>query len=281
MRKPRWSPDGKWIVYTKRRPSNLHAVFVFSLDTGKATQITDGVTAFEISANGEKMLYRVGQDRWFIAGTSQPPKPGEGALRMDGMEMQVDPKAEWKQMYREAWRIERDFLYDPGAHGLDLKAAEQKYALYLEAVAHRADLTYLFQEMLGNLVLGHTYAMGGDMPQPARVTVSLLGADYKVENGRYRITRIYSGENWNPQLRAPLTQPGVNVNVGDYVIAVNGRNVSGSDSIYSFFEATANKSVVLRGRWKMPVSRRISKWSRIQKRSGRATTLSSKRQRKW
>jgi len=218
----------------------------FGLEKRKMEKVLDGVTAFEISADGEKMLYRIGQDRWFIGGTAEAPKAGEGALRMDAMEMQVDPKAEWKQMYREVWRIERDFLYDPGAHGLDLKATEQRYEPYLEAVAHRADLSYLFQEMLGNLVLGHTYVAGGDVPQPARVSGGLLGADYKIENGRYRITRIYSGENWNPQLRAPLTQPGVNVNVGDYILAVNGREVRDSDNIYSFFESTSDKSVVLR-----------------------------------
>jgi tricorn protease len=218
----------------------------FELEKRKVEKMLEGVTAFDMSANGEKILYRVGQDRWFIAGTSQPPKPGEGALRMDGMEMQLDPKAEWRQMYSEVWRIERDFLYDPGAHGLDLKAAANRYAPYLDAVAHRADLGYLFQEMLGNLVLGHVYVGGGDVPQPARVSGGLLGADYRVENGRYRITRIYNGENWNPQLRAPLTQPGVNANVGDYILAVNGRDLRASDSIYSFFESTANKSVVLR-----------------------------------
>ena len=145
------------------------------------------------------------------------------------MEMRVDPKAEWKQMYHEVWRMERDFLYDPGAHGLDLKVAEKKYQPYLENVAHRADLNYVFTEMLGELTLGHTFIGGGDTPQPRRVPGGLLGADYKVENGRYRFARVYDGENWNPQLRAPLTQPGVNVKAGEYLLAVGGREVKGSE----------------------------------------------------
>jgi tricorn protease len=191
------------------------------------------------------MLFRQEQ-RWTIASTTTPLRPGEGVLRTADLEARVDPKAEWQQMYKEVWRIQRDFLYDPGAHGLDLKAAEARYRPYLDSVAHRGDLSYLFDEMLGELVLGHTYVSGGDMPQPTRVQVGLLGADYKIENGRYRVVRVYNGENWNPQLRAPLTQPGVNVTPGAYILAVNGREVRAADSIYSFFEATAGKSVVLR-----------------------------------
>jgi len=218
-------------------------VHKFELDKRKVDKFLDGAITFDVSANGEKVLYRLAPNRWFIGGTAQPPRPGEGALRTDAMEVFVDPRAEWKQMYGEVWRMERDFLYDPGAHGLDLAAAEKKYAPYLEAVAHRSDLNYLFSDMLGNLTLGHTYISGGDVPQPARVPGGLLGADYKIENGRYRFARVYNGESWNPNLRAPLTQPGVNVAAGEYLLAVNGREVRASDSVYSFFESTANKSV--------------------------------------
>ena len=130
------------------------------------------------------------------------------------MEVYVDPKAEWQQMYREAWRIQRDFFYDPNYHGLDLKATAKKYEPYLDALTHRADLSYLFQEMFGELTVGHLYVQGGDMPDPKRVPGGLLGADYAIENGRYRFAKIFDGENWNPQLRAPLTQPGVNVQAG-------------------------------------------------------------------
>jgi tricorn protease len=218
----------------------------FELEKRKVDKVLDNVMAFDLSFNGEKMLYRLGPDRWFIAATATPFKPGEGQLKTDQMEVRIDPRAEWKQMYHEAWRIERDFLYDPNAHGVDLAAAEKKYAPYLDVVAHRADLGYLFGEMLGNLVLGHTYVQGGDVPQPARVAGGLLGADYKIENGRYRFARVYNGENWNPQLRAPLTQPGVNVVAGECLLAVNGRDVRGTDSVYSFFEATAGKAVLLK-----------------------------------
>jgi tricorn protease len=223
-------------------PVTLHK---FDLEKRKLDKILEGISAFELSANGEKMLYRQGE-RWLIAATAQPVKPGEGALRLDDIEVRVDPRAEWNQMYREAWRIQRDFVYDPGWHGLDLKAAEQKYRPYLDAIAHRADLNYLFVEMLGELTLGHLFVSGGDLPPVAPVRGGLLGADYSIENGRYRFARVYNGENWNPQLRAPLTPPGVNVQAGEYLLAVNGRELRASDNIYRFFEGTADKQVVIK-----------------------------------
>ena len=217
----------------------------FDLEKRKFEKVLDSVTSFDLSANGEKMLFRQGES-WFIAPTGQPVKPGEGKIKAEDMEVYVDPKAEWRQMYREAWRINRDFFYDPNHHGLDIKAAEKKYEPYLASLTHRADLSYLFQEMFGELTVGHLYVQGGDVPDPKRVSGGLLGADYSVENGRYRFAKIYDGENWNPQVRAPLTQPGVNVREGEYLLGVNGRDLTSNENIYSFFQNTANKQVVIR-----------------------------------
>ncbi len=217
----------------------------FDLEKRKLDKVVEGISSFDISANGEKMLFRQGPN-WFIAATSQPLKPGEGKINTDEMEVYVDPRAEWDQMYRETWRIERDFFYDPHYHGLDLQATSKKYEPYLNSLAHRADLNYLFQEMLGELTIGHLYVSGGDVPDPERVKGGLLGADFRIENGRYRFAHIYDGENWNPELRAPLTQPGVNVQEGEYLLAVNGRDITSAENVYQFFEATANKQVVIR-----------------------------------
>jgi tricorn protease len=230
------------VTQRMRQTVNIHR---FELKTRKTDRFLEAVRFFDVSHNGEKVLYRKG-DQWAVAGAAQPPRPGEGVLRLDAMEVRVDPKAEWRQMYREVWRIERDFLYDPGLHGLDLAAVMKKYEPYLDGIAHREDLNYLFSEMLGELCLGHVRAGGGDVPEIRRVGVGLLGADYRIENGRYRFARIYSGENWNPDLRAPLTQPGVNVQEGEYLLAVNGREVRPPDNLYSFFEGTAGKQVRLR-----------------------------------
>jgi tricorn protease len=227
-------------------------VHKYDFDKRKFDKVLDGVSSFEISANGEKALYRQGPN-WLIAATATLGAPlppgapgGPNLLRVAEMEVQVDPIAEWKQMYREVWRIERDFFYAPNYHGLDLKEAEKKYEPYLNALAHRADLNYLFGEMLGELTVGHLYVQGGDTPNPSRVPGGLLGCDYKIENGRYRFAKIYDGENWNPQLRAPLTQPGVNVKEGEYLLAVNGRNVTSNDNLYQYFESTSGKQLVIK-----------------------------------
>ena len=229
----------------------------YDLKARRSDVALGGVSSFEIARNGEKALYRQG-DRWFLAalrpmaapGAPAPPAPSgpptTGALATDGIEVRVDPRAEWRQMYREAWRIQREFFYDPNFHGLDLAAAEKTYAPYLERVASRSDLNYLFADMLGEMTVSHLGVGGGAQPEVRRVQTGLLGADFAIENGRYRLSKVYNGENWNPQLRAPLTQPGVNVTAGEYLLAVNGRPLGASDSVYSFFEGTVGKSVTLR-----------------------------------
>lgn len=225
-------------------------VYKFEFKTRKAEVILEGVTAFSLSFNGEKMLY-ARQNQWSIGPAEKPaegpPKPGQGGpLNLSTLEVWVDPRAEWKHMYYQVWRDERDFLYDPGLHGLNLPAIVKKYEPFLENIASRDDLNYLFIEMLGDITVGHMFVGGGSIPEPKRVKTGLLGADYSIENGRYRFARIYNGENWNPKLHAPLTQPGVNVKAGDYLLAVNGREVRPPTDVYSFFEETAGKQVVLK-----------------------------------
>jgi tricorn protease len=231
-------------------------VYKYDLEKRKFDKALDGVADFQVSANGEKVLYRQGPSAWMIkpaatlGAPAGPPAPGgasgSGALRTSEMEVYVDPKVEWKQMYNEVWRNERDFFYDTNLHGLNLEEMKKRYAPYVEAVAHRSDLTYLFTEMLNQLTVGHMFIFGGDQPRPNFVPGGLLGADYKIENGRYRFARVYNGENWNPNLRAPLTQPGVNVKEGEYLLAVGGRNLTAADNVYSFFESKANKQVVIK-----------------------------------
>jgi tricorn protease len=224
----------------------------FDLEKRRADIAVAGVKFFKVSYGGEKILYQQG-DKWAIADVPPmpdngptPPPPNEKALKIADLEVKVDPPAEWKQMFHEAWRIERDFFYDPHYHGLDLSAAEERYGVYLDGLASREDLNYLFEEMLGNMTVGHMFVGGGDYPEIKRIPTGLLGADYKIENGRYRFARVFNGENWNPGLRAPLTQPGVNVVAGEYLLAVNGRDLHAADDVYSFFEKTAGKTTILK-----------------------------------
>jgi len=220
-------------------------VVKFELETRKSTPYISGVTAFAVSANGEKTLYCQGA-RCFIASAAMTPPAGANLLPTQNLEVAVDPPTEWKQMYHETWRIERDFFYDPHYHGLDLAAAEKRFEPYLAGITSRDDLTFLFREMLSYLSVGHMFVGGGTEPSSGRVSTGLLGADYKIENGRYQFAKIYNGENWNPELRAPLTQPGADVHAGEYLLAVNGKNVTSSESVYRFFEETAGKETTIR-----------------------------------
>jgi tricorn protease len=239
-------------------PGEGRTLVMFDLKTRKTERIREDIRGFALSFNGEKMLYRQGQ-QFFIAGAGKGPSgpaagsgSGEsggasgGALKLDTMEAYVDPRAEWEHMYHQAWRDERDFFYDPGLHGVNREVFEAKYAPYLANLSSRDDLNYLFEEMLGEMTVGHMFVGGGDRPEVKRVPGGLLGPDFAVENGRYRFARVYSGENWNPSLKAPLTQPGVNVVAGEYLLAVEGRDVRPPANVYSFFEETAGKAIVIR-----------------------------------
>jgi tricorn protease len=243
-------------------PGGGMTVHRFDLKERRADTPLTGVRFFLIAANGEKMLYSQGlgdATRWMIgtlrplapanADGPPPPRPGDGGaktLRTADLEVKISPRLEWAQMYREVWRIQREMFYDPGLHGVNLPDMMAKYERYLPALSSRSDLTYLFQEMMGELSVGHLSAVGGEQPDVKTIETGLLGADYEVANGRYRFARIYNGENWNPTLRAPLTEPGVNVSRGEYLLAVDGQNVAATDNVYRFFEAKAGKQVRLR-----------------------------------
>ena len=247
--------EGPLIVTEDDQPNVSQTIQKFDLSKRKIDKVLEDVNDYAVSFDGEKILYRKG-DSWSTAspddgpggsGGGTPPKPGFGPLKLDGWEVFVEPRSVWKQIYNETWRIERDFFYDPHYHGLDLDKVKKKYAPYLDVIASRDELTYLFQECLGEMTVGHMFVGGGEVnPEPKKLKGGLLGADYSLENNRYRVAKVYNGENWNPGNEAPLTQPGVNVKAGDYILAVNGRDLHASDNIYSFFEETAGKQVVLK-----------------------------------
>lgn len=217
----------------------------FSLATRKTDELLADVASVRLSFDGGKLLYRRDKD-WFIAATDAAPKPGEGRIGVDAISLRVDPRQEWAQMYREAWRLQRDYFYDPGHHGLDLAAAQRHFEPFLAGIGSRHDLDVLFRRMLSYLSVGHMYVIPLREGDDARAGVGLLGADYDIAAGRYRFAHIYDGENWNPELRAPLTAPGVGVRVGDHLLAVNGRELRASDDLYAWFEETAGKRTVLR-----------------------------------
>ncbi len=223
----------------------------FDVSSQRATTWAQGIASFVVSANGKKILLeRAGtqprQSTWAIVSTASPPKADEGMLATGEMQIFVNPREEWAQMYHETWRIERDFFYDPHHHGLDIGAAERRFSVFLPGLASRDDFTYLTHEMLSYLSVGHLWVNGPPSQPPHNVSVGLLGADYTIENGHWRFTKVYTGENWNPELHAPLTQPGVDVTAGEYLFAVNGTPVTTDREVYAFFQNTAGQQTTIR-----------------------------------
>jgi tricorn protease len=217
----------------------------FDLARRRDEAVLDNVTTFRLSADGKKVLHRI-LDAWAIAALPAAGKVNatEGRLAAADIEVRIDPRAEWAQIFDEAWRINRDFFYAPNMHGIDWVAVRRKYEPLLAGVAVRSDLNRVIQWMCSELSVGHHRGGGGDrLAAPRSVAGGLLGADYSVENGRYRFKKVYGGLNWNPELRAPLTEPGVDVRAGEYLLAVRGQDVRPPANLYSFFENTAGKIV--------------------------------------
>ncbi|MBN8730424.1 MAG: PD40 domain-containing protein [Acidobacteria bacterium] len=360
---PSWSPDGKWLAYRRQQPSRLGGIHLYSLDTGKSTQVTDamadashpvfdrdgsrlyflastesgpsreidvlnfergvnnriyaavlssqasslsgsvdveglsrrivslpfpagryaelktgaagilfakevedprrprvmtirrlavagrsstvvasGVREFVVEAKTETLLWRQ-SGFWTIARAGGK----ESVLKTDGVEVRSVPKEEWAQIYREAWRLIRDFFYDPNYHGLEPGAVSERYAIFLDGLGSRRDLNYLLAEALGELSVGHLSVGGGEQRSEVReAAAGLLGADYHVEEGRYRFARILRGENWNQEVVAPLAQPAVDVAAGDFLLSVDGRELLAEDNFFEFFKGKAGKPTKIR-----------------------------------
>jgi len=229
--------------------SPILALWRFTTEKRLTEEMLSGIAAYKVSFDGEKLFYQR-QDSWFLAATSDlkpgsPDAPQGKPVNNGGMSAVLDPRAEWRQMYRETWHLQRDFLYDPHFHGLDLARIQAKYQPYLDGLASRNEFTYLCDEMLGEIQVGHMFVRGPRGPQDAPKP-GLLGADYTVDHDRYKFAKIYNGQNWTPSLTAPLTLPGINIVEGDYLLSVNGRELHATDNIDSFFDGLAGKQTVVR-----------------------------------
>jgi tricorn protease len=219
-------------------PGKLHN---FNLETRKDNVVLDALNGYVLSFDKSKILYML-NDAWFLTKTGDKIEAGKGTLNLDAAQIRIDPPKEWKQMFDDIWRINRDFFYDPGMHGADWPAMKTRYEQFLPYLSCRDDFTRLTRWLCSELSVGHSYTFGGEQFKTAKsVPVGLLGADYTLENGRYRFAKIYGGLNWTPELRSPLTEPGVDVKVGDYLLAVNGTDLKAPVSVFSLFENTAGK----------------------------------------
>ena len=228
----------------------------------RAATFVSSVAAFEVSADGRKLVYRAAApggggggpaafggrppnpSLFIVDADRTPPQAGTGRLNFS-LRMYLEPKEEFKQIFNEGWRNQRDYLYVPNLHGTDWTKDKEMYGAMLPYVMHRADLNYLIDMMGAEIAIGHSYVRGGDMPDVPQVQGGLLGADFAIENNRYKVTRIYDNESWNPDLRSPLAVPGATVNVGDYILAINGIELQAPDNVYRLLDGTANRQTSL------------------------------------
>ena len=217
----------------------------FDVAKRKEKSLLAGVRGFTLAAGHEKVLVRT-EGGTFVRPLGNALDTKEGKLALDAVQVRIDPRAEWAQIFDEVWRINRDYFYDPGMHGANWPAMRAKYAQFLPHLAVRGDLNRVLKWMCSELAVGHHRVGGGDSLVDAKtVPGGLLGADYELADGRYRFTKVYGGLNWTPDLRAPLTEPGVDVKAGEYLLAVNGADLTSAEDVYARFENTADKQVEL------------------------------------
>ncbi len=222
------------------RKTKLHK---FDLNKRKDSVILSGVNGYQISSDHKKLLYISGRD-FGITPISDSIKPGAGKLNTESIEVRIDPSKEWEQIFHEAWRINRDYFYDPHMHGVDWEKMREKYSVFLPHLSCRQDLNRVIQWMCSELGVGHHRVGGGDtLASRDRIPVGLLGADYSIKNDRYQLKKVYGGLNWNPELRSPLTEPGVDAKEGEYLLAVNGEQVRPPENLFKFFENSAERLI--------------------------------------
>ncbi len=227
------------ILYVK--DSELH---MFKIEDKKDTVIIKEITGGALSADKKKVLYRA-QKKFGIIDLKPNQKVGDGELNLSDLTMKIDPLKEWKQIFNDGWRIYRDWFYVKNLHGVDWQKMKERYGQLVPYLSHRADLDFIFGELVGELNTGHCYINWGDFPRVERVEGGLLGAELKADekSSRYIISKIYNGENWNESTRSPLTEQGIHVEEGSYLISLNGHDVTTVDNPYKFLENTAGKKI--------------------------------------
>ena len=223
-----------------RSGSVLHR---YSLTDREAVRFQEGVGNVVSSPDGTHVMFRTGAAWRVAAATGGPPQAGEGQLDLSDLRVRVEPQAEWNQMLRDGWRFMRDFLYVDNEHGAPWDDVWDWYSAWLPDVQHRSDFNHLLDMVSGEIAVGHSYVRGGDYPEIPSARTGLLGADLELDGDRYRLARLYSGESWNPGLQGPLTQPGMGVRAGDYLVALDGRELRAPTNPYALLEGTAGRAI--------------------------------------
>lgn len=245
-----YTTEGK-LIFSSRSLSprgggpEMTALKYYDIESRETEDIIAGITGFEMSAKGEKMIYSSNGGSFGIIDVGAGAKVGDGAIDMSGMQAYINPKEEWNQIFYEAWRLERDYFYDPNMHGVDWDAIKTRYSKLLPYCSSRSDLNYIIGEMIGELNVGHAYIGGGDNPRAKRVGVGMLGIDFVLVENAYKIEKIYAGAEFEVDVRSPLNDPGVDVKEGDYILAVNHIPVDPNMDPYASFQHLDGKLITL------------------------------------
>jgi tricorn protease len=231
------------VLYLTGTPGRL---VLYNLDAKAEQPIIEGIQEYDLAVGLKHVIFQA-RDNYGVAPLTPGQKPDAGLLKLEGMTMKLDPRAEWAEMYNDAWRTMRDWFYDPNMHGTDWKALRDRYGALIPHVANREDFTYLLTELGSELMAGHVYAeRGDDPPKVTRTEGGLLGAEIVPDpSGYFRIAKIFPGENWQESFRSPLTEPGVKAKVGDLILAVDGRTTRGVKNFYEMLEGRAARVVTL------------------------------------
>ncbi|MEO1021205.1 MAG: PDZ domain-containing protein [Bacteroidota bacterium] len=237
-------PEGH-VFYFESVPNSGTRLHRYSLKDRKSIEFLSSAQFATTSNDRKTLLFRSGSNWGIVKTTGGAKKPSDGRLSLNRMRIKVDPQEEYKQIFKEGWRFMRDFLYVDNVHGAPWDDVLEWYSPWIDHVRHRSDLNYVIDIMSGEVAVGHSYVSGGDFPSLTSDRIGLLGADVVPHRGAFRIDKIYQGENWNPGLRSPLSGPGINIEEGEYIVAVDGEPVSADRNFFSYFEGTANRQVNL------------------------------------
>ena len=239
------APEGEVFVLENKEGSSGITISKYILKEKELKKFLEGASLFVSSFDRKKILYRSGST-WGIADTkASSVKSGDGKIDLSDISVKINPKEEWQQIYREGWRYQRDFLYVDNVHGAPWEDVYRWYKPWVDHVRHRSEMSYIIDILGGEVAVGHSYTSGGDFPDVSSVNIGLLGADYEISDNKFRIKKIYTGENWN-STRGPLSEPGLGVAEGDYILAVNGINLDAGKNFYSLFEGTAGRHTSLK-----------------------------------
>ncbi|MCK4546389.1 MAG: PD40 domain-containing protein [Candidatus Eisenbacteria sp.] len=245
-----FNDEGKllYIRHPLRGTDDDPVIQLFDLDEEKEEErektVLAGPGGMAISGDG-KMLLVVQEEGGMAIVEAKPEQTMENMISTDGMTVTIDPREEWRQIFHEAWRIHRDFFYDPNMHRVGWEGMREHYAAMLDDCASREDVGFIIGEMISELNVGHAYYFGGDYETPPRMSVGMLGCDFELSRDAYRISKIYEGGTWDIDDRGPLSQPGVDVKVGDYLLAVNGIHLDAAKDPWAAFQGLAGKTVTL------------------------------------